>query len=490
MIDAATCEAALQASAHVTDHVAACADLVTALQRRRLSEDAKFATFDEVQDYVDLACVIVIVACAALAAGLTMGVTSLESSELRVIVRTGSQTEKSQASKLLPLVERRPHHQVLVTLLLCNSLANEALPIFVDKLAPTWAAVLFSVVFVLVFGEILPSAIFTGPSQLRMAALCAPLVKCVLAVFSPITYPISLLLDHYLPEEDDCESSDEIVARVEVERELAQLRGRPAPFTADESNLVRGVMALRRTTVADVYVPLKRVATVSASAPLTLETLQALRDAGHSRIPLRWSQTPGDWKDFILVKELVGCSPDPSITLSQTGRALRTPHWVSLDQSLPEVLDLFQQGQSHVAFVSANPQRSASCRVHDRETLAVGIVTLEDVVEELITEEIYDEDDRRIAKRVVGNFILRKWFGRSAVLQRATLSGRRASLEKGSVSPPSRRGSVRGRLRASSQHEASVASTVGRALRRLGSQSSTAGERRPLVVDEESGGVV
>ena len=108
MLDAATCEAALAASAHVTDAVGACADLVTALQRRRLSEDAAFATFDDVQDYVDLACVIVIVACAALAAGLTMGVTSLESSELRVIVRTGSQTEKKQAKKLLPLVEGDP----------------------------------------------------------------------------------------------------------------------------------------------------------------------------------------------------------------------------------------------------------------------------------------------------------------------------------------------------------------------------------------------
>ena len=82
MIDAATCEAALAASPHVADAAAACADLVTALQRRRLSEDAKFATFDEVQDYIDLTCVIIIVACAALAAGLTMGVTSLESSEL------------------------------------------------------------------------------------------------------------------------------------------------------------------------------------------------------------------------------------------------------------------------------------------------------------------------------------------------------------------------------------------------------------------------
>ena len=53
----------------------ACATCVTALQRRRLSEDATFATFDDVQDYVDLACVIVIVAV-PLCSGLTMGVTS------------------------------------------------------------------------------------------------------------------------------------------------------------------------------------------------------------------------------------------------------------------------------------------------------------------------------------------------------------------------------------------------------------------------------
>lgn len=364
MLDAATCTEALEGSKHVRNAAAACAELFTTLQRRRLSEDASFATFDDVQDWVYLSCVIVVVACAAMAAGLTMGVTSLESSELRVIARTGTPTEKRQAATLLPLVERRPHHQVLVTLLLCNSLANEASPIFVDKLAPTWAAVLFSVVFVLVFGEILPSAVFTGPSQLRAAALCAPLVKGVLITFSPITYPISLVLDHYLPEEDDLEEPHELVARVEVGPELAQEHGTLPLFTKDESNLVRGVMALRRTTVADVYVPLHKVATVSAHAPLTLETLKALRDAGHSRMPLRWSATPGDWRDFVLVKELVGSPPEPK-ALKSTGRAIRTPHWVSLDMPLPELLDLFQGGRSHVAFVSRNPARAANCLAHE-----------------------------------------------------------------------------------------------------------------------------
>jgi predicted Abi (CAAX) family protease len=102
MLTAATCSEALANSAHVTNAAAACGELLATLQRRCLSEDASFATFDDVQDWIYLACVIVVVACAAMAAGLTMGVTSLESSELRVIARTGTPTEKRQAATLLP----------------------------------------------------------------------------------------------------------------------------------------------------------------------------------------------------------------------------------------------------------------------------------------------------------------------------------------------------------------------------------------------------
>jgi hypothetical protein len=47
--------------------------------------------------------------------------------------------EKRAAEKLIPLVEQ--HHWLLVTLLLCNALANEALPLFLDRLVPAWLAV-------------------------------------------------------------------------------------------------------------------------------------------------------------------------------------------------------------------------------------------------------------------------------------------------------------------------------------------------------------
>jgi hypothetical protein len=54
-----------------------------------------------------------------------------------------------------------------VTLLLFNSLANEALPIFLAELVPGYVAVALSVTMILVFGEIIPSAVFTGRSFAR-----------------------------------------------------------------------------------------------------------------------------------------------------------------------------------------------------------------------------------------------------------------------------------------------------------------------------------
>ncbi|CAM9289328.1 unnamed protein product, partial [Hapterophycus canaliculatus] len=67
---------------------------------------------------------VVCVVCAGLAAGLTMGLLSIEPLEMAIKQRSaGTAAEKRQASRILPLVSR--HHFLLVTLLLFNSLANE-----------------------------------------------------------------------------------------------------------------------------------------------------------------------------------------------------------------------------------------------------------------------------------------------------------------------------------------------------------------------------
>ena len=164
-----------------------------------------------------------------------------------------------------------------MTLLLCNSLENELCPFRRQTSADVGRRALFGSVCI-GFGEILPSAIFGPPTG--MAALCAPLVKCVLGI-SPITYPIRLLLDHYLPEEDDCEEPDG-VARVEVEGTGA-VGGRPAP-SRPMSRIWCGASWLYGERRWLMSRSLKRVATVSASAAHSGDA-EAHRDAGHSRIP-------------------------------------------------------------------------------------------------------------------------------------------------------------------------------------------------------------
>ena len=86
--------------------------------------------------------------------GLTVGYLSIESLDLEIKIKSGTDVEKAQAKRLLPVILK--HHHLLVTLLLCNAVAMEALPIFLDALMPSAYAILVSVSAVLFFGEIIP----------------------------------------------------------------------------------------------------------------------------------------------------------------------------------------------------------------------------------------------------------------------------------------------------------------------------------------------
>ena len=192
-----------------------------------------------------------------MAAGLTMGTVSLDPIDLRVRMRCGTPREAADAEKLLRLAEHEPHHHLLVTLLLLNACANEAMPLFLDKLVPSYVAILISVTLVLFAGEIIPAAIFTGPSRLRLAASLSGLVRFLMLLMSPIAWPLAVVLDKLVPEETELVSRKEVIALSEVQREFARERGRPEgeEFDEDEVDLVRGALSLAQVKVEEVRSP-------------------------------------------------------------------------------------------------------------------------------------------------------------------------------------------------------------------------------------------
>lgn len=86
-----------------------------------------------------------------MASGLTIGLLSMDMMSLEIFQRSGTPKEKKYAEKIVPLVKNQ--HLLLVTLLLSNAIAMEALPIFLDRISTPVAAIGISVTAVLLFGE-------------------------------------------------------------------------------------------------------------------------------------------------------------------------------------------------------------------------------------------------------------------------------------------------------------------------------------------------
>lgn len=92
---------------------------------------------------------------------------------------------------------------LLSTLLIANSLAAEALPIYLHEVIPAAMAVLVSTLVVMIFGEILPQALCTGPKQFQIAAMSVPVIIILEIICFPVCYPIAKFLDWLLGEDDN-----------------------------------------------------------------------------------------------------------------------------------------------------------------------------------------------------------------------------------------------------------------------------------------------
>jgi metal transporter CNNM len=85
--------------------------------------------------------------------GLTIGLASIDRLALEIEAK-GNPKAKKSADKIFPVIDK--YHWMLVTLLLLNAIAMEAMPLFLDKLLSPTLTIVVSVVGILLFGEIIP----------------------------------------------------------------------------------------------------------------------------------------------------------------------------------------------------------------------------------------------------------------------------------------------------------------------------------------------
>ncbi|OQR96088.1 hypothetical protein ACHHYP_17021 [Achlya hypogyna] len=397
--------------------------------------------------YAFWACIATIVGMlvvSATMAGMLMGYMSIDKLNILILTMEGSETEKAQAERILPVISRS--HMVLVSLLLMNAGALEALPIWLNRVVPETTAILISVTFVLLFGEILPSAIFTGKNQLLIAATLAPLCQLVMLLMSPIAWPIARTLDHLIGEGNDVTryKRKELKALIRLQQSLPEalpLLGSlpthhpasPVESTAsvspgtrtelhkEEVAIIHGALDMSTKTVEDIATPFEDVFMLDWEAQLDSELMVDILACGYSRIPV-FRGHRGNVVGLLLVKRLIVIDSDARKPIKNL--TLRKPLVVSPDLGCYALLNQFQRGRGHFALVTAQTAYVESCLranvdVDPARASITGIVTIENILEELLQEEIQDETDVVDSCTGQGNSELRRARLREAGMIRA-----------------------------------------------------------------------
>ncbi|XP_074575293.1 DUF21 domain-containing protein At4g14240-like [Curcuma longa] len=319
-------------------------------------EDIPFGSFMWYA-YAGISCFLVLFA--GIMSGLTLGLMSLGLVELEILQRSGTPVEKKQAATILPVVQKQ--HQLLVTLLLCNAAAMEALPLYLDRIFNPFVAIVLSVTFVLAFGEVIPQAICTRYG-LAVGANLVWLVRILMIMCYPIAYPVGKILDCALGHNESA-----LFRRAQL-KALVSIHGKEAgkggELTHDETTIISGALDLTEKTAEAAMTPIESTFSLDVNSKLDWEAIGKILARGHSRVPV-YSGNPKNIIGLLLVKSLLTVRPETETPVSAI--SIRRIPRVPADMPLYDILNEFQKGSSHMAAVVKSKGKPKSMTLTDGE---------------------------------------------------------------------------------------------------------------------------
>lgn len=325
--------------------------------------------------------IIFLLSMSGLFSGLNLGLMALDKNELQVIMKCGTEDEKHYATVIEPV--RRRGNYLLCSILFSNTLVNSTISVFLEDLSDGLVAIMTSTILIVLFGEILPQA-FCSRHGLAVGAKTIWITHFCMFITFPLSYPVSYCLDWALGEEiGHAYDRERLMEFIQVTRDVNNLE-------ADEVNIISGALKIKRVQVGEVMTRIEDVYMLDETALLDFETIQAIVSKGYSRIPVHEAGNKRNIKAVLLAKDLALVDPDDRTPVETMIKFYNHPRmFVFEDTTLDKALNEFKTGKSHMAIV----QRVINDGDSDPYYEVTGIVTLEDVIEEIMQMEINDETD-------------------------------------------------------------------------------------------------
>lgn len=246
-------------------------------------------------------------------------------------------------------------------------------------------ATLVMTLAVLIFAEVLPKTYALNNSD-KMAMAIAPVIQLLVWVFAPVTEMISHIVSALLRRlgvnaNDEAFDSTEEELRGAIDLHSAQTQEHGGEVQSSEQRaMLRSILDLAEVEVEDIMTHRKNVVTADANQPIE-DLVAAVLDSPYTRMPI-WSEESDNIIGVVHAKTLFRAVQGMGGDLSKLDlKSVTTDPWF-----IPETTNLFDQLQAF------RERREHFAIVIDEYGSFMGIVTLEDILEEIVGE-IDDEVD-------------------------------------------------------------------------------------------------
>ena len=342
-----------------------------------------------------IAVLLILLLFSALISGAEVAFFSLTPTDLEI----ESTSKASRKIKTVSLLLEKPK-KLLATILVANNFLNIAIVLLFDSLGQVWFAGLNQVYFgvnirfvvevgvvtflILLFGEILPK-IYASRNSLSFASFMALPLKMLDVLFTPLSGPMQAITVS-IQEKFGKQKSNISVGQLSQALELTDQK----ETTTEEQKILQGIVTFGTTDTKQVMKNRMDIFALNQDLPYH-EILPLIIENGYSRIPV-YKDNVDTISGILYVKDLI---PHIDAKTLDWNSLIRAPYFVPENKKLDDLLNEFKKMKMHLAIVV------------DEYGGTSGLISLEDIIEEIVGEisDEFDDEDLIFSKLDENNYV-------------------------------------------------------------------------------------
>lgn len=298
--------------------------------------------------------------------------------------------EKIRGSKSLQYLTDNPS-RMLSTILIGNNIVNICASVLAGGIVMRYTAQLGSTgvaigvatgamtFIILVFGEITPKTVAIRNAE-KISLFVAPIISTLEVVVRPVAYLLSFVSRPFIrffggriPKKGPFITEKEI-------KMLVSIGEREGVIEEEEREMITSIFEFGDTTVREVMTPRPDMQCIEVKEPIE-NAIKTIQEGGHSRIPV-YDGSMDNIIGVVYAKDFLKVMGE-DLTKLNLRDFLRPPLIIPEGKKIDDLLHQMQSARTHVAIIV------------DEYGDTAGLVTLEDLIEEIVGE-IYDEFEKKV----------------------------------------------------------------------------------------------